>query len=427
MKHKTKKKRGQAALTAVMFLLFILLSIIGTVSHLALKESKGAEYNFRSKVAFFSAESGVEDAVYRLKRGKNLSNSFTISLDGSMSSTTVTNILGGKEVKSRAEFSNSFRTIRSIITSGEGEEFFYGAQVGVGGIVMNNNATINGNIHSGGPVTGSNGAKITGSVVALGTITDMTIGSSTAGSAHAPSFINTVVHGSSCPNQYCVVESPVPENFPISEEQINGWKNDAFSGGEIIGNCGDNGVSGCNISTNETLFLGPKKISGDLVLTKKQTLILNGTLHFTGNVDINSTSGATIKCDSSFGAQSCILIADGWIHIENNATFAGSGSVGSYVLALTNLSGCNGGDQQSFCTHHNGAIDLHNKATGAIFYTANSMAHLHNGVKVTQLTANKLELENNATIDYESGLVNINFVSGPSGGWSVSEWKEVIQ
>lgn len=440
MEHKIKKtkfvlrvscfmlqERGQAAITAVIFLLAITLSVLAAISGFALKETKGAERNFRSRVSFFTAEAGVDDVVYRLMRGKNVSSSFSISLNGSTSTTTVSDVLGAKQVVSSGEFLESFRFLRATLFTGTGADFFYGVQVGAGGLSMNNNSAINGNVYSNGVITGSNGAKIIGDAVSVGSIEDMTIGSSTAGNARAPSFINTTVHGSLCPNQYCVVENLPEEDFPIPQSNIDLWKNDAIAGGTISGSCGTNGVSGCDISDNGILLLGPKKITGNLVLTKKQTLTVTGTLYFQGNIDIDSTSGAAVKCDSLFGNSSCVLISDGWIHIQNNVLFQGSGASGSYVLVLSTKQNCNGGSGGSSCTHHGGAIDLHNNSTGAIFYAADSMAHLHNGVNVSQLTANKLELENNSVVNYESGLANINFSSGPSGGWSVLEWKEVIQ
>ena len=172
--------------------------------------------------------------------------------------------------------------------------------------------------------------------------------------------------------------------------------------------------------------MGPKKIVGNLILTKKQTLIItNGPLYFTGNIDIDSSSGATIKCDSSFGSKGCLIITDGWIHINNNATFQGSGQQGSYIMLLTTLAGCAGGQQQPQCTHHNAAIDIHNNATGAIFYSQNSMVNLHNGVNVTELTANKLRLDNGAIVNYEQGLADLQFSSGPSGGYDLKSWKDI--
>jgi hypothetical protein len=52
------------------------------------------------------------------------------------------------------------------------------------------------------------------------------------------------------------------------------------------------------------------------------------------------------------------------------------------------------------------------------------MIRLNNGANVTEVVANKLSLENNAIVTYEQGLINSNFSSGPSGGWSIDKWKE---
>lgn len=227
--------------------------------------------------------------------------------------------------------------------------------------------------------------------------------------------------GTAFPNQ----SDPPVQNMPISEGNIQDWKNEAETGGSIQGNCGDSGSPECVIGDNGTVTLGPKKINGNLVLTKKQTLVLSGTLYFTGSISIDSGSGAAIKCDPSYGEESCVLITDSWVHIKNNATFAGSGEEGSYILMLSALNNCRGGNQQPQCTHHNGAIDLHNNAAGAIFYSGDSLINLHNGVHVTEVTAYALRLDNNAIITYESGLINALFSAGPSGGWTIDAWQEI--
>lgn len=218
---------------------------------------------------------------------------------------------------------------------------------------------------------------------------------------------------------------PPPQSLPISQTTITQWKNDAATGGTITGNCGDSGQAQCTIQDNGTLSLGPKKITGNLVLTKKQTLIVTGTLHIQGSINIDSSSGATIKCDPSFGQNSCAIVTDSWIHTKNNTTFQGSGQSGSYLLVLTTLQNCNGGSQQPSCTHHNAAIDIHNNATGAIFYAQDSMANLHNGVLVTELTAYKLNLDNNAIVRYEQGLLNAQFSSGPGASLEITSWNEI--
>ncbi|MBI3335114.1 MAG: hypothetical protein HY001_01275 [Candidatus Portnoybacteria bacterium] len=219
--------------------------------------------------------------------------------------------------------------------------------------------------------------------------------------------------------------NPPAEPPPISQAVIAQWKNDAAAGGTITGNCGDSGAAECTIQDNGIILLGPKKITGNLVLSKKQTLIVTGTLYIQGHIDMDSSNGATIKCDSSFGSNSCVIVTDSWVHIKNNAAFQGSGQSGSYLLILTTLSNCNGGSQQPSCTHHNAAIDFHNNGTGAIFYAQDSMVNLHNGVLITELTAYKLNLDNNAIVRYEQGLLNAQFSSGPSASLEITSWNEI--
>src|SRR3989344_6103104 len=63
------RKHGQAAMTAVLILLFVSLA----------------------------AEAGVEDGVYRLLRNKNLSPAYSVTLNGATADTIVTNISSAKK------------------------------------------------------------------------------------------------------------------------------------------------------------------------------------------------------------------------------------------------------------------------------------------------------------------------------------------
>lgn len=458
-KHETQKS-GQAALIAVILMLVIMLSAVFGASSVALKEAKVSNEGRGSRYAFYAAEAGVDDAVYRLKRGKNLTSSFSILLNGATANTIITTSGSTKEIKSTGDLLGVNRAIKATLFNTTGVEFHYGAQVGDGGLVMSPNSEVRGaggtvgSVYANGPVDGDNNAKITGDltvagnnsaddIIVLGTLRANTItDSKICGDAFYQAIDSSsliFVNNPSSPTCSSPLTSGVanpgstnsaPSNMPISQNDIQGWKNDACPGGgsgcTITGNCGDSGVSGCNIPNNGTLELGPKKIVGDLVLTKKQTLIVTGTLYFTGHLDMDSSSGATIKCDPSFGGNSCIVIFDGWMHIKNNSVFQGSGTAGSYILILTTLANCNGQEGASGCTHHNAGIDLHNNATGAIFYASDSMVNLHNGVNITELVAYKLSLDNNAIVTYEQGLANANFSSGPSGGWNIESWGAIV-
>ncbi|MFH1181265.1 MAG: hypothetical protein V1705_02645 [bacterium] len=205
---------------------------------------------------------------------------------------------------------------------------------------------------------------------------------------------------------------PPLQNMPISDSNINQWKQDAILGGVYSG----------NLSITSSISYGPKKIDGNLIMTSNnKTLTVDGTIYVTGYIDISNGSG--IKCAAAYGLASCIVLTDKWVHIENNGVFQGSGQLGSYIMILSD-SGCDGSFSTG-CTHHNAAMDIHNGATGAVFYANNGLVYLHNGVAVTELAAKKINLEPGATVNYEQGLINAGFSSGPGGSWQVSGWKEI--
>ena len=249
------------------------------------------------------------------------------------------------------------------------------------------------------------------------------------GNIHANSISNCTVNGAAEYNTKtaCTVlgsqttpttppADPARLDMPIPDSVIRGWKNDAASGGACVPpQClanGDYDPTQCSVS------LGPKKITGNLILDDNcaggQTLTLTGTVWVIGNIDISNS--AKIIVSPGYGELSGVMVADGTIHLSNNGTFSGSGTSGSYLMLLTTISG--GG-------HHGSAIDLHNNASGAIFYASNGMIWLHNNVNVIELTGYKIHLENNASIFYEIGLQNVGFSSGPAGGFDVRYWKEV--
>ncbi len=614
---RSQNNRGQAVIIGIILFSFgSLIFISGIMSHV-LTDTKAVNNSLRSKQAYYLAEAGIEDVIYRITSSKQTSASETLSLNGATTTINIIDVVGGgKEVTAEGDVTSLIRKITvDLTTSVTGVSFFYGAQVGEGGLEMDNNSRIEGidgtvgNVYSNGSIVGGTGATITGDAVVAtgltedvqarslvcnqdqivgqtnpqidfsqsfspastgplakisiyvkkvgnpgsrqvkivsdnagspntvtieeGTLNNTLVGTSYGwvdvvfptppvltegttywivldanrnnskywiwcsdsnngfgngvakysqdwvndswtliigdlafktytgegvssidgvtvdGDAQANSIINSSVCGdayyqtidatslnfvNSPTNPTCSdpltsgtafpgsTDSP-PLSMPLSSAIVTDWKSEALAGGIIIGDCGDSGDPSCVIDDDETLSIGPKKIDGNLVLSKRQTLNLTGVVHVTGFFDINGNN-TIIRCDASFGAAGCTIIVDGWIHIQNNATFSGSGDPDSYIMILTTLTGCTGSGG-SGCTHHDGAMDLHNNAAGAIFYATDSMINLHNGVNITSAVAYKLRLDNNAVITYEIGTDSANFSSGPSGGWSIDRWEEV--
>lgn len=240
------------------------------------------------------------------------------------------------------------------------------------------------------------------------TISGTTVGTGTTGDAWAHNVTGSTIRGSlycqtgSSNNKSCDTSrsDPDPTNFPITDAQISGWKDDALAGGTYSG---DYTVSG------SSAILGPEKISGNLTIGNGGTLTITGTLWVTGNIDISNN--AKIQLTSSYGSGSGLLIADGTISISNNAVFAGSGTTGSYIMALTT----NTSDS---------AISVGNNAGTVILVAPYGTIAFSNNSGAKEATAKMISLDNNATITYDSGLANVNFTSGPSGSWNISSWQE---
>ena len=202
--------------------------------------------------------------------------------------------------------------------------------------------------------------------------------------------------------------------FPISQANIDKWKLDSDP---------DNSPHVGDLVINVDTSIGPEKITGNLIMNSNQKVLnITGTLYVQGYVEISN--GSKVKCDPAYGQFSCIIITDQWIHSENNGIFEGSGQANSYVLFLS-TSVCDGSGAGAPCTHHDAAIDLHNNAEGAIFYTTLGLVNIHNGVEATEVTAYKLYLDNTAIVRYEQGLISAQFSAGPSGGRSIQQWREI--
>ncbi|MCP6726948.1 MAG: hypothetical protein KJI69_02835 [Patescibacteria group bacterium] len=424
-------QKGFAAIYITLVVLAVLFSIGSSLFFTTFQEQARIQNNLRSSQAYVGAESGLEDALLRVSEAMNVPSTYTFAVAGTEAEVVVLeDISGTRTITVKGDRLNRIRNIEGVYAlSGTGSAFFFGAQVGEGGLEMDNNSTVIGNVYSNGPIEGDNGAEITGSVVVAGdALSDNEIEDvSISGNAAAPSFDDCSVGGDitfvtggevdDCPAEGSVIEQsdPIPSaDFPIEQAQIDAWKADAAAGGII--SAGD-----FSPPSGDTVNIGPGVIEGDMELKNNQTVVLTGIVYVKGGIDIDN--GASVVLSSSYGSSSGILLTDTWIHTKNNGEFGGSGVEGSYLMmmALGDCKGSPGGD----CTDHDGAIDLHNNAEGAIFYAPNGLLNLHNNVNVTQATAWKLKLSKNTVLEYSIGLESALFVSGPSAGWEVTSWKEV--
>lgn len=411
-KHSVLSRPGQAVLVTLIFLLFASTALVASFASIALRETRAARLDMNGKQSYFLAEAGVEDVTWRIRTGRQYAPSQTVTLDGIATTVTVTTLGAQKTVRGDGNSASAMRRAQVTLQTGSSVAFAYGVQVGDLGLTMGNNSSIIGNIYSNGTIRGGGvgNTTITGTAVAAGnnTLQDARINGdayanvlqscSIGGTAH---YVASITN---CPSGATVHDPAVQPlgTFPIPQSQIDEWKADAASGGTL---------SGYILGNNTSATLGPKKISGNLTIGNNTTLTLTGTVWVTGAIRLGN--GVTVQLhDATYGGLSGLLITDSAVDLGNTAVLKGTSQSGSYLMLLSNFGP---GD----------AIDLGNSASSAILYAPNGVIEIGNNLSLREATARGLTVGNNSSVTYESGLANVNFSSGPGGGWDLQSWHEV--
>ena len=416
-------KKGYSAIVSIILVAGIGAVIAGSFGSVTIAKQKILRNVLNSAQSYYLAEAGIEDAILRIiDPAIPYQLTETLTLASTTVSTTITQTGNNITILSEGDKDNYIRNVQVTLSANtESASFNYGVQVGQGGLEMKNDCTIEGNVYSDGDIIGTNSPTITGDAWAAGAhiIKGFTIGvdahantlqnNDIGQDAYYQSISGTTVGGMSYPG------SPDPESqaLPLTGEQIEVWKEDAAAGG----------ASGSyTLEGDDTASLGPVKIAGNLIIKNSAILTLSGTVWVTG--DITLEDNGVLRLDSGYGENSGLLIADGSILIKNNFIVCGSEGYdadedvcypenGSYVLLLSTKTG-------------EDAISLENNADiNGIIYTSAGEVSVKNNARVMAVTGYEIEVENNVIITYESGLVNLNFSSGPGGGWKIGAWREV--
>ena len=159
-------------LIVVVFFLFIILAIITGLVSPTIREFKNARVNLDSKQSYFLAESGIEDAMFRIIKGKTIGSSEVLTLGANTATTEIATTGGNiKSISTVGDVLNYQRKINLSLTTGAGVAFNYGLQSGTGGVIMDGGSQVNGNIYSNGNINATGGVDITGTAVAASNAT----------------------------------------------------------------------------------------------------------------------------------------------------------------------------------------------------------------------------------------------------------------
>ncbi|MDP4008846.1 MAG: hypothetical protein Q8P71_00225 [bacterium] len=420
---KDANQSGMAVLLVVLFLSALSFSIVMAIAFTSANQHRMAESLRASLQARYSAEAGAEDAMLRIKKEMQWVSPYVITFPEGRVDVSVSGILGGaRTITAQGENKDRVRVVQiKFGLSSTKTSFFYGAQVGNGGMAMRSGSRVIGNVFSNGSVEGtSSGSRgeITDTVMVAqngNLIRNLIVGMN----AYAYSCDNsnitgtlTIIAGGTLAGCNAGVldqqlNEILPKEFAVSGEMIESWKEDAETGEVIVGDY--------TIANNDQVTLGPVKIDGNFHIGNSAQLIVTGTIWVTGTFD--SGPNAIIRLnEESYGDLSGVFIVEGTARIRNGIDLRGTDSPGSYMLFV---------GTSSSMAESSPAIEVNNNVSGDMMFSPNGLLLINNNVNLVGVTGNRLILNNNVEITYEVGLANLSFTSGPGAGWQLLSWKEV--
>ena len=163
---------GFIVILATILILTAGLIIVLSAGYIGMNSIKAIRNNVYSAKAYYLAEGGIEDSLLRLRKGMNFSQSNSLTINDGTATIEISDSIGGSRViTSSGSVLNRIRKIRVIyVISTDGISFHYGAQAGDGGVEMENNSRIKGNVFSNGNITGINGKGYIDYTVKVATI-----------------------------------------------------------------------------------------------------------------------------------------------------------------------------------------------------------------------------------------------------------------
>ncbi|MBI4092358.1 MAG: hypothetical protein HY420_00345 [Candidatus Kerfeldbacteria bacterium] len=434
---------GAIAIMTVMWVSVFSLAILGTVSTLAVGELQMGGAEVASERTYYAAEAGLNQTLYDLIRNP-VPGSSSLTVDG-----VNVNVDAQPDAvnpfrliiisKATEPGTNSIRTLELAVVTSSFGGIHSAVQTGGGGLDMDPEAEVRGNVYANGTITGkvqgSKKSKILGDVYSSGPIgqvnnIDVSEDPQLHGKdVHAHDIVKTNmqdgsayytnidgasrVGGQPCSsNPLCFPGFPDPVVTPY-EIPYDYYK--PVAGGTLYDQAAA-GVStpGDFIVDNSTgdRSLGPTIVQGDLEVKKGKILTLTGTVWVQGKIEIEDPN-STINVVATYNENSEALVAEGAIKMKNNANIAGSGHPLSFLLVIS-------------LSNASPAMEVRNNTSSAIFFAPNGKLELINGNDLNNATGDMVHLNNNVVVTYDQKLA---FLTIPGGGSKVvtpekTSWKE---
>ncbi len=170
---------GAALLIVVFFFISISLAIVHSATIGAISELRTYRTLAASKLAYVAAEAGIEDVFYRTLNAKNVPGAVQIVLNKATSTITSIDVTATQKTIWATGIANDSQIRKLYMETTKNTTnvgFFYGAQVGEGGITMSNNTRITGifpalgDVYSNGSIMGNPNVVVTGNAISASSV-----------------------------------------------------------------------------------------------------------------------------------------------------------------------------------------------------------------------------------------------------------------
>src|SRR3989344_1891958 len=174
--YKSKSSQtGYVMLFAIVLLAIFLAASASLLGYTTLNV-RSARISYERDQALYLAEAGIDKAIYELNQDPSYTGETNTSFGSGAFTVTVSTISAGKKRFTSTGFvpnstnPSATKTIKAdAVIDTTHIAFNYGVQIGTGGLLMDNNSIIDGNVFSNGNITGGNGDITGDAIIAQGT------------------------------------------------------------------------------------------------------------------------------------------------------------------------------------------------------------------------------------------------------------------
>ena len=465
--------RGFAAILIIFILSLASILVASGLVLTGYNESQMARSGATGSTAFYAANAGIEDAIYKLNTLPHFAETSTVTyslpVGTGNTSVTITPVTGN--IKQRTVdavgtvglYTSRIRAILNytIVTPG----FLFAMQSGTSGIEIEQQSSVSGvggvdgNIYSAGDIKGKdnnhNGAgncqnsssQIIGSATAHTNIDRLAGGTgicvvkdATAnnlkycyvdGTRNFYSSVDTTNCSGNILPPVNITPTPAPTPIPLPDMGVEALKATLTTHGDQWtangGNCDADGSNSPADCTKGTKILKNIVIHGNLIIDPptKQTISIEGPVLVTGDVTIKSNSSTTIPAIQPANvAYSQMLVAEGKIISDSGVTFGTSEAGTIFLLFISEY--VPPSPYTDLCDTP--AMTIHSNTFSVLFYGSRGCAVVVTTASTAYqgaLVAEKIHLSNNSNIVYDPKLKDAKFATTALSGWQIASFKEL--